>query len=124
MDNKLSEVMQSTMSSIKKMVEVNNVVGEPITTPDGITLVPLSKLSFGFGGGGGDFPGKSDKNAFGAGSAAGVKLEPVGFLVVKEGSVRMLNVMPPASTSLDRILDLVPQVMDKVDALISRNSGE
>ena len=104
MENKLSELMQSTMSNIKNMVEVNNIVGEPIITPDGITLVPVSKLSFGFGGG----------------SAAGVKIEPMGFLVVKGDSVRMVNVLPPAQNTVDRILDLAPQVMDKVDQYISK----
>ena len=112
--------MQSTMAGIKKMVEVNNIVGEPIMTPDGIMLVPVSKLSFGFGGGGGDFPSKSDKQGFGAGSAAGVKLEPVGFLVVKEGSVRMVNIAPPSASSVDKVLDLVPQVLDRVDILINK----
>lgn len=120
MENKLSEVMQSTMSSIKNMVEINNIVGEPITTPDGIMLVPVSKLSFGFGGGGGDFPSKGDKQGFGAGSAAGVKLEPVGFLVIKEGSVRMVNITPPSDSGLDKVLDLVPQVLDRVDMLINK----
>ena len=104
MENKLSELMQSTMSNIKNMVEVNNIVGEPIITPDGITLVPVSKLSFGFGGG----------------SAAGVKIEPMGFLVVKGDSVRMVNVLPPAQNTVDRLLDLAPQVMDKVDQYISK----
>ena len=106
MENKLSELMQSTMSNIKNMVEVNNIVGEPIITPDGITLVPVSKLSFGFGGG----------------SAAGVKIEPMGFLVVKGDSVRMVNVLPPAQNTVDRILDLAPQVMDKVDQYISNKA--
>jgi len=124
MENKLSEVMQSTMAGIKRMVEVNNIVGEPIMTPDGIMLVPVSKLSFGFGGGGGDFPTKNDKQGFGAGSAAGVKLEPVGFLVVKEGSVRMVNIAPPSGSSVDKVLDLVPQVLDRVDMLINKPKAE
>lgn len=119
MENKLSELMQSTMSNIKNMVEVNNIVGEPIITPDGITLVPVSKLSFGFGGGGGDLTGKAPAG-FGGGSAAGVKIEPMGFLVVKGDSVRMVNVLPPAQNTVDRLLDLAPQVMDKVDQYISK----
>ena len=114
MENKLSELMQSTMSNIKNMVEVNNII-----TPDGITLVPVSKLSFGFGGGGGDLTGKTPAG-FGGGSAAGVKIEPMGFLVVKGDSVRMVNVLPPAQNTVDRILDLAPQVMDKVDQYISK----
>ena len=80
---------------------------------------PLSKLSFGFGGGGGDLTGKTPAG-FGGGSAAGVKIEPMGFLVVKGDSVRMVNVLPPAQNTVDRILDLAPQVMDKVDQYISK----
>ncbi len=112
--------MQSTMSNIKNMVEVNNIVGEPIVTPDGITLVPVSKLSFGFGGGGGDLSAKTNPTGFGGGSAAAVKIEPMGFLVVKGDSVRMLNVLPPAQNTVDRVLELAPQIMDKVDQYISK----
>ncbi len=119
MDNKLGELMNTTMSNIEELVKVNNVVGEPIVTPDGITLIPISKVSFGFGGGGGDAK-NSGRDSFSAGSAAGVKIEPVGFLVIKDGGVRMVNVMPPAKTSIDRALDLVPQVLDKVDQFIDK----
>lgn len=120
MENKLSELMQSTMSNIKNMVEVNNIVGEPIVTPDGITLVPVSKLSFGFGGGGSDLSVKTNPAGFGGGSAAGVKIEPMGFLVVKGDSVRMVNVMPPAQNTVDRVLELAPQIIDKVDQYITK----
>lgn len=120
MENKLSELMQSTMSNIKNMVEVNNIVGEPIVTPDGITLVPVSKLSFGFGGGGSDLSAKTNPAGFGGGSAAGVKIEPMGFLVVKGDSVRMVNVMPPAQNTVDRVLELAPQIIDKVDQYITK----
>ena len=106
--------MQSTMSSIKNLVEVNNIVGEPIVTPDGQTIIPVSKLSFGFGGAGGDSLGSS-KQGYGGGSAAGVKIEPIGFLVVNEGGVRMINVAPPAKNGVDRIIDMMPDVMDRVE---------
>ena len=112
--------MLSTIRNIKNLVEVNNIVGEPITTPDGITMVPISKVSFGFGGAGGDAQG--GKENFGGGSAAGVKIEPIGFLVVKEGSVRLINVMPPAKNSVERVLDLVPQVMDKVEQITEKKN--
>lgn len=120
MDNKLNELMNSSMSSIKDLVAVNNIVGEPIHTPDGITLVPVSKLSCGFGGGGGDYPANTNRSAFGAGSAAAVKIEPIGFLVIKEGSVRMLNVAPPAKTGFDRAIDMLPDVLDRVEQLVDK----
>ena len=122
MENRLNDIMQTTMTDIKNMVEVNNIVGNPIITADGITLVPVSKLSFAFGGGGGE--GKEKQNNFGGGSAAGAKIEPLGFLVIKEGGVRMLNVQPPAQNSVERVLDLVPQVMDTVETLIDKGLNQ
>lgn len=116
MDNSLSELMDSTLSNIEDLVKVNNIVGEPIVTPDGITLIPVSRVSFGFGGGGGDFQTGS-KGSFGGGSAAGVKIDPMGFLVIKDGSVRMVNITP-TKNSVDKALELVPQVLDRVDRFI------
>ena len=113
MDNQISAVMTATMSKIKEMVDTNTVVGEPITTPDDITLIPLSRVSFAFASGGSEFPMKENKNGVGCGSGAGVKVEPMGFLIVKDGNVRMLNVMPPASNTFDRLVDMTPQVFDR-----------
>lgn len=113
-NNKLSEMMQTTMGSIKNLVEVNNIVGEPIVTPDGQTIIPVSKLSFGFGGAGGDSLGSS-KEGYGGGSAVGVKIEPIGFLVIKDGGVRMINVEPQAKNGVDRVIDMMPDVMDRVE---------
>ena len=76
--------------------------------------------AFGFGGAGGDSLGSS-KQGYGGGSTAGVTIEPIGFLVVKEGSVRMINIAPPAKTSVDRMLDLVPDVMDKIESISAKN---
>lgn len=118
MENKLNSIMQTTMNDIKSMVEVSSIVGNPILTSDGITLVPMSKLSFAFGGGGGE--GSNKQSNFGGGSAAGAKIEPIGFLVIKEGGVKLLNVQPPAQNSVERVLDLVPQVIDSVEALIDK----
>ncbi len=110
----MSEMMQTTMGSIKNLVEVNNIVGEPIVTPDGQTIIPVSKLSFGFGGAGGDSLGSS-KEGYGGGSAVGVKIEPIGFLVIKDGGVRMINVEPQAKNGVDRVIDMMPDVMDRVE---------
>ena len=120
MESKLSEMMQSTMNNIKNLVEVNNIVGEPIVTPDGLTIIPVSRLSFGFGGAGGDSLGSS-KQGYGGGSAAAVKIEPIGFLVVKDDGVRMINVAPPAKNGVDRIIDMMPDVMDKIESIANTN---
>ena len=85
-NNPIGELMQNTMESVKNILKVDTVVGDPIYTPDGITLVPISKISVGFGGG-------------------------------------MINVTPPASNTVDRIIDLVPQVIDRVDSFIEKQKG-
>lgn len=109
----LNELMRSTMEKIHEMVDTNTIVGEPITTPDGVTLIPISKVSFGFGNGGGDY-GKTNQN-FGGGSGAGVKIDPVAFLVIKDGAVRVLPVAVPPVSTADRVIEMIPDVMDKVE---------
>ncbi len=120
--------METTMRKIREMVDVNTIVGSPITTPDGITLIPVSKVSFGFAAGGSDFQTKNQQanqnNAFGGGSGAGVTIVPVAFITVKEGNVKLLSVNPPAGTAVDRIVELVPDVLDKVKDLMSNKKDE
>ena len=125
-NNPISQLMQTTMDNVKNVLKVDTVVGDPIITPDGITLVPISKISLGFGGGGVEFGAKKagDDRPYGGGNATGVKIEPIGFLVIKEGTVRMINVTPPASNTVDRIIDKVPQVMDRVDNFIDKQKNK
>ena len=123
--NPIGELMQSTMENVKNILKVDTVVGDPIYTPDGITLVPISKISVGFGGGGVEFNSKkAGERPYGGGNATGVKIDPIGFLIIKDGTVRMVNVTPPASNTVDRIIDMVPVVMDKVDAFIAKQNKE
>ena len=103
-----------TISTIRSMVDTNTIVGQPITTPDGVTLIPISKVSFGFGSGGGDY-GKAPKDNFGGGSAAGVKIDPVAFLVIKDGSTRVLPVAVPPTSTMERIVEKVPDIIDIVE---------
>lgn len=118
----LSELMDTTMSKIRDMVDSNSIIGEPITTPDGVTLIPISRVSFGFGSGGSDY-GKSTQK-FGGGGGAGVRIDPVAFLIVKDGITRMMPVAVPAVATVDRILELVPEVMDRVDNFIGKKKAE
>ena len=119
--NPIGELMKNTMENVRNILKVDTVVGDPIYTPDGITLVPISKISVGFGGGGVEFGEKKNgQRPYGGGNATGVKIEPIGFLIIKDGVVRMVNVTPPASNTVDRIIDLVPQVIDRVDAFIEK----
>ena len=111
----LSDMMRTTMDKIHEMVDANTIVGQPITTPDGVTLIPISKVSFGFGSGGGDYGKTSAKEGFRGGSAAGVKIDPVAFLVIKDGVTRVLPVAVPPASTVDRVIDMVPDLMDKVE---------
>ena len=101
------------------MVDTNTIVGQPITTPDGVTLIPISKVSFGIGGGGGDY-GKNAKDGFGGGAGAGVKIDPVAFLIIKDGVTRMMPVAASPKSTMDRIVDMAPELMDKVEKYLDK----
>ena len=124
MDNEISAFMDTTMSKIKELVDTNTVVGEPIITPDDITLIPLSRVSFAFASGGSEFPMKENKNGVGCGSGAGVKVEPMGFLIVKDGNVRMIPVAQAANTTADRLVEMIPDTLDKISSFIDSKSGK
>ena len=122
-NSKISSLLDTTLEKIREMVDVNTVVGAPISTPDGITIIPISKISYAFAAGGSDFRVKEQTNmGFGGGNGAGVKIEPIGFLIVQNGSVRMMNVMPPASTTIDRVIEKAPEVIDMVEDLIQKHT--
>lgn len=127
MDNEkktpLSDLMHSAMEKVHEMVDTNTIVGQPISTPDGITLIPISKVSFGFGSGGGDY-GKAPKENFGGGSGAGVKIDPVAFLVIKDGATRVLPVAVPPVSTLDRVVEMVPDIMDKVEKYFDKKEAK
>ena len=122
MEHEITTVMNDAMNEIKELVDTNTVVGKPILTPDDTMLIPLSRVSFGFASGGTEYPLK-DKSGVGAGSGAGVKVEPIGFLVIQNGSVRLLNVTPPASGTVDRLIDMAPQVMDRIDQFLDKRKA-
>ena len=121
MSQTLPNMLESTIAKIREMVDVNSVVGTPITTPDGVTIIPISKVSVGFGGGGSDFVSKNvnkHENPFGGGAGGGVKISPVAFLIIKDGNVRMMPMAAPANTTPDRIVEMVPDVLDRISAFI------
>lgn len=122
MSQKLPNMLETTIQKIKEMVDVNSVIGAPISTPDGVTIIPVSKVSVGFGGGGSDFTTKSSRpgedNPFGGGAGGGVNVTPICFLIVKDGAVRMMPVAQPASSTADRIVEMVPDTLDKISAFI------
>ena len=122
----ISELIGTTMEKIKDMVDANTIVGQPITTGDGMMLIPISKVSFGFGTGGSDFSKNSQKadptKGFGGGSGAGASVSPIAFLVVKGDSVKLLPVSAPAGTTIDRLVDMVPDLLDKVTEHMAKKS--
>ena len=118
MSQNLPNMLQDTISKIREMVDVNNVIGEPITVGD-VTIIPVSKVSVGFGGGGADYAkNASTGEPFGGGVGGGVKVTPTCFLIVKDGNVRMMPVAVAANTTADRIVEMVPDTLDKIAAFI------
>ena len=129
MSKNLPNMLDNTIAKIREMVDSNSVVGEPIVAGDGVTIIPISKISIGLGGGGSDFVSKHpnhQENPFGGGVGAGVKVTPVAFLIIKDGNVRMIPVATPANTTADRLVEMVPDTLDKIAAFVDSrtNKGE
>lgn len=120
----LQDLMQTTMNKIHEMVDTNNIVGQPITTPDGVTLIPISRVSFGFGSGGGDYGKNSAKENFAGASAAGVKIDPVAFLIIKDGTTRVMPVAVPPVSTVDRIVEMAPDIVDRVGKIFGKKEEE
>ncbi len=127
MSQTLPNMLEGTIQKIREMVDVNSVIGNPITTPDGVTIIPISIVSVGFGGGGSDFVSKNankQENPFGGGAGGGVKVTPICFLIVKDGNVRMMPVAAAANTTADRIVEQVPDLLDKLTAFIDSRTAK
>lgn len=124
MNHPLPEMMGSSLTKIKDMVDVNTIIGDAITTPEGVTIIPVSKVKIGYAGGGSDFAPKgypaNKDNAFGGGSGAGVTITPVAFLVIKGESVRLMPVAEPASNSVERLVELLPDLINQVSGLVRK----
>ena len=121
-EHPLNDLMSSAMEKIRVMANANTVVGEPIVT-DEVTIIPVSRVSLGIGVGGSDFAGKNQKpgadNSFGGGSGAGISMDPIAFLIVRGDNVRLLPVIPP-SGPIDRVIDVVPEVVDKITGFVEK----
>ena len=120
----INDLMATTLQKIREMVDANTIVGQPIHTEDGVTLIPVSRLSFGFASGGTDWATKNQKpegkNSFGGGSGAGVSVTPVAFLVVSNGNVRTVQLVEKVS-AVDNVIASLPELVDKVAALIKKD---
>ncbi len=125
----ISNLMTETMSKIKEMVDVNTIIGNPIVAADGTTVIPVSKVSFGFGAGGSEFSSKhaaaGSPLAFGGGSGAGVTVSPVCFLVIgKDGSANILGINAQASDTVDRLVEMIPSAINKVTSFVEGRKGK
>ena len=121
-------IMYTALQGLKEMIDVNTIVGDAITTPDGSVIIPISKVAMGFGVGSSEFEryragknsdGEEPKNMFGGGTGGGISLTPEAFLVVGNGKIRMIPVSPQNSI-YDRLLDMAPEAIDKVAELFHK----
>lgn len=121
MEHPIGSLMDTTMNKIKEMIDVNTIVGEPITAPDGTLIIPVSKVSYGFASGGSDLPTKKEnKDCFGGGSGAGVTIQPVAFLSVYKGNVQLIPV-EKFDGAADRVVSMIPDMLDKVKGVFKKD---
>ncbi|MBM7614046.1 GerW family sporulation protein [Alkaliphilus hydrothermalis] len=139
-EHPIESLMKTTMESIKEMVDVNTIVGDPVETPDGTVIIPISKVSFGFASGGGDYTvekekGKEEKGEdkgdvkkitpsgkfpFAGGAGAGVSVQPVAFMIVGNGQMKLMPVDQRANT-LDNIISMAPKVLQDIQSMVKKN---
>ena len=122
----IESLMMTAMTSLENMVDVNTIVGDMLTAPDGTVIIPVSKVCFGFAAGGSEFNtnklnkfSESSKLPFGGGSGAGVHISPMAFLVVKDGSTRLMTLN--GTSPIDKLIDLVPDVVEKANDFLNKS---
>ena len=128
MNNAVSEMVSEAVKSIKGLIDVNTVVGEPMTVADGTVIIPISRVSFGFGGGGSEFSPKKEGNEplFGGGIGGGAAVKAEAFMVVSNGNVRIIPITD-CQSAMDKLVDMIPGAIDKINGLIAnrkKNTGE
>lgn len=119
MNNKVEGLMGVSVEKIREMVDANTVIGTPIVVADGVTIIPVSKISYGFASGGSDMPSKSSSDLFGGGAGAGINITPVAFLTIKDGDINLLPVVSKPDT-FDRLVSLVPDAVSKISDLTKK----
>lgn len=122
-ENPISELVSSALQNIREMVDVNTIIGSPIETTHGTTIIPVSRVAFGFGAGGSEFSPKKDQehNAlFGGGSGAGVSINPVGFLVVSAEGVNMISISSEGAGAFEKIIESAPAAFERVSNFLQK----
>ncbi|MBP8594361.1 MAG: sporulation protein YtfJ [Ruminococcus sp.] len=126
MENKktpVSDLLGISMEKVKEMADINAIIGDPIKLEDGTTIIPISKVTYGFASGGSDLPSKYDKDLFGGGAGAGVSIKPEGFLVIApDGTARMVG-MDPGSDPISNVVNNMPGIIEKVQGFLSKKKG-
>ncbi len=113
-------ILGTTIEKIKDMVDSKTIIGEPIDAGEGIKVIPVSKVSYGFASGGSDFPSKASKELFGGGGGAGVTLTPVAFLVINNGNVTVKYLSEGPETSVERVVGALPELVDKLSGIVDK----
>ncbi|MEG2204914.1 MAG: GerW family sporulation protein [Oscillospiraceae bacterium] len=119
----IRDILDSSLQNLKQLVDVNTIIGDAITTPDGITIIPVSKVTFGFTAGGSEWPTAKPNTPFGGGSGGGVTIQPLAFLVIAHGDVTLLPVQSADSTA-DRVVNMMPGVIDKVSGILQKSAAK
>lgn len=119
----IQQLLANTLGKMRELVDSNTVIGTPITTEAGTTIIPVSKISFGFVSGGTDFANDKQKDLFGGAASSGASITPVGFLVVNGTTVKFMQVAE-GNRTIDRLINMMPEVIDKLEALISKKTNK
>ncbi|MBO5395327.1 MAG: sporulation protein YtfJ [Clostridia bacterium] len=118
-DQSAAGILSTTIEKVRQLVDVSTIVGEPIALSDEVTVIPVSKVTYGFASGGSDFPSKNNTQLFGGGGGAGVTINPVAFLILKNGEVTLKHITSNDNAA-ERFVDMVPEVIDKVSSVVSK----
>ncbi len=121
-ENKLGEIMSVNLNNIKSMVDADTIIGTPITV-EGVTLIPVSKVSFGTVTGGSDFATKSADGLFGGGGGAGLTVNPVAFIAVSNGNVKMMPIYNELGT-VEKAINIAPEILDKIKSLFTKEKNK
>lgn len=123
-EHPINSLMDTSMKKIKELIDVNSIIGDPITAPDGTTIIPVSKVTYGFASGGSDLPTKKEsRDCFGGGSGAGVTIQPVGFLSISKGNVKFIPI-EKYDGAADRIVGMIPEAFDKISSFIKKDKTD
>ncbi len=116
-------ILESTIEKVKNLVNVSTIIGEPMKVDESLTIIPVSKVTYGFASGGSDFPSKNNKEIFGGGGGAGVTITPVAFLVISDGEVTLKHITA-YDNAAERVVNLVPEMFDKVTSVVNKAKKE